>query len=214
LIILKKNSNENLLNILTNLTSFCNKFPELQQRNINNSSNSVNTNSTNYTQSMTGNDDIIPQINQLSVNLIKFNNKIEDKFMYLVEEIAQLKAEKSLICSICKGKDRVTELCINCLKKFCNQCILKCKICEHNICEGCYLKFENCMKDCKNSICKNCMRIMNGNKKFKIIEDQFEKEKLCTKNKCYKYKSNSWNKFYMMAGIILIVVILVNIFKN
>ena len=67
---------------------------------------------------------------------------------------------------------------VSCSLKFCEVCVNKCKICDHYICSKCPVKFENCMKDCKNILCKNCLKIMNGNKKFKIVEYQFENEKL------------------------------------
>ena len=197
-----KDSNQNLIKILNNFSNNPN-LTERQNRTLN--SNNINQGTMNA-------DEMLPQYNNLYNAITKLASKIEEKFNYIIEEIKEIKQEKNLFCHICKSR-KTTDTCVNCNLKFCEMCSNQCKICEINICNKCPIKFEKCKENCKNFLCKICLKIMNGNKKFKIVEHQFEKENLCTKDICCKSRSRRLINSYTIGVMVFILLILYICFK-
>jgi len=199
-----KESNQNLFNILGNVTNYFNKNEKNQS--------TLNTNNTNVVLPTNGNEDLMPNLNNFNITLNNFSNKIEEKFNGLIEEINELKLERNVICNSCKTR-KPTEFCKNCSKRMCEECAIKCKICELNICNKCVAKYENCKSDCNNMLCSNCLKLIINNKKIKIIDSQFENERLCTKDRCFRSRSFYFMNKYSFSVAIGIFLILYLLFK-
>ena len=199
-----KESNQNLFNILGNVTNYFNKNEKNQS--------TLNTNNTNVVLPTNGNEDLMPNLNNFNITLNNFSNKIEEKFNGLIEEINELKLERNVICNSCKTR-KPTEFCKNCSKRMCEECEIKCKICELNICNKCVTKYENCKSDCNNMLCSNCLKLIINNKKIKIIDSQFENERLCTKDRCFRSRSFYFMNKYSFSVAIGIFLILYLLFK-
>ena len=196
-----EDSNKNLIQILSNFTSTHNSTNSFKPADI-----------ANFQHPIQNNDDILRQLNGLNDMSTKLTLKVEEKFNIILEAMKELKQERNIVCHICKTR-KADDTCVTCNQKFCELCANKCKICEREICNNCPLKFEKCLKDCKNFLCKYCLKLINENKKFKIVDYQFEKENLCSKDVCFKSKSKGVIKSYFIGAVLLVLIIIYLYFK-
>ena len=196
-----RESNQNLIQIFGNFTNTLNVTERSQPAYINNLQNPIQNT-----------DEINCILGGLSILLTKLNLKVDEKFNMIMEQIKEIKQERNINCHICKSR-KADDTCVTCNLKFCEVCINKCKICELQICNNCPVKFEKCLKECKNFICKNCLKLLNGNKKFKIVENEFDNEKLCTKDVCFTSKSKRFINSYIIGSVIWFILIIYIYFK-